>query len=176
MKKLTLLLISILFISTVFAQPRRQHNTRGQKRTLGAISMRNNMLKPAQRSEKMEMMMAFRLTEELDLTPEQADQFFPRMKVHRENMDKIDASIKVIVKDANSKTKSDYLLSDKEFKSFFNKITDLELEKVKERTRFITELDGTLDNNQLFKLSMFKHKFTRDMKEVIRKKRRVRAN
>ena len=38
--------------------------------------------------------MSMKMTEELKLTPEQGDEFFTRMKAHRDNMDNIDAKMK----------------------------------------------------------------------------------
>ena len=126
----------------------------------------------AQRGEKMEMMMAMKLTEELNLTPEQGDKFFPRLKEHREKMNKIDVKMKSMVKVMRGTLKDDKILSDKEFKSFFDEVNKLENKKLEERTRFLTELDGTLDNNQRIKMTMFKHKFADDMQVQLREKRK----
>ena len=42
-----------------------------------------------ERSERMESMMVWRLTEDLDLSPKQAEKFFPRFRKHRGEMDDI---------------------------------------------------------------------------------------
>ena len=71
----------------------------------------------------------------------------------------------------NGKIEDDKILSDKEFNSFLDDINELEHKRVDERSIFMTELDGTLDNNQRYKLAMFKHKFANDMQMRLKKKR-----
>ena len=41
------------------------------------------------RSEKRESMVIWRLTEDLDLSSQQAEKFFPRFREHREKLEKI---------------------------------------------------------------------------------------
>ena len=53
--------------------------------------------------------------------------------------------------------------------------TDLERQKIDEKTRFMNGLNGILDNTQRVKLTMFKTKFAKDMQEQIRIKRKMMA-
>ena len=177
MKKITLLLISIVFISAVFAQPRKGGNRNRRPQSVRMTPKHRAQLpmdgiRKGEHSGKMEMMMAMKLTEELNLTPEQGEKFFPRMKAHRDKMDKIDVKMRSMAKEMRGRLKDDNILSDKEFNSFFDEVTKIENKKVEERTRFLTELDGTLDNNQRLKLAMFKHKFADDMQVQLREKRK----
>jgi len=177
MKKTTIVLISIVFISAVFAQPRKSGNRARRPQSVRMMPKHRAQLPmggnhKGQRGEKMEMMMAMKLTEELNLTPGQGDKFFPRMKEHREKMNKIDVKMKSMVKEMRGTLKDDKILSDKEFQSFFDDVNKLENKKLEERTRFLTELGGTLDNNQRIKMAMFKHKFTDDMQVQLREKRK----
>jgi GMP synthase PP-ATPase subunit len=55
----------------------------------------------------------------------------------------------------------------------FEKVTDLERQKIDEKTRFMSELNGILDNTQRVKLTMFKTKFAKEMQEQIRAKRKA---
>jgi hypothetical protein len=119
--------------------------------------------------------MAWRLTEELELSPEQADKFFPRMKAHRDNMESIETEIRATVKNVRRKIEDGKDVSDSEFNKMFGKVTALEKQKVDEKTRFITELNGILDNTQRVKLAMFKTKFAKEMQEQIRMKRKTRS-
>lgn len=176
MKKITILLISIVFISAVFAQPRKSGNRTRKPQSVRMMPKHRAQLPvdgihKGQRGEKMEMMMAMKLTEELNLTPEQGDKFFPRMKEHREKMNKIDAKMKSMVKEMRGTLKDEKIFSDKEFKSFFEEVNKLENKKLEERTRFLTDLDGTLDNYQRIKMVIFKHKFADDMQVQLREKR-----
>ena len=50
------------------------------------------------RSEKMEMMMVWKLTEELALTPEQAEKFFPRFRQHRDELDEVKKMERALVR------------------------------------------------------------------------------
>ena len=125
--------------------------------------------------ERMEMIMVWKLTEDLKLTPEQADKFFPRMRAHRENLENIDTELKEAAKDIRRKVEDDKEISDSEFNKMFERTIDLERQKIDEKTRFMSELNGILDNIQRVKLTMFKHKFARDMQEQIRAKRKAMA-
>lgn len=176
MKKTALLIISLIFISTIFAQPRGHHKPRMMNKSFCAIGMRNQGPQGfGQHSDRMEMMMTWKLTEELELTPEQADKFFPRMKAHRDNIEKINAKILETVKDIRRKVEDDKEISDSEFNKMFSKVIVLEKQKVDERVRFMTELNGILDNTQRVKLSLFKHKFAREMQDEIRMRRKSRS-
>ncbi len=176
MKKLTVFLISIMFVSVVVAQPLKSGH-RARKPRVERIMPKHRAQLPmvgnhkGQRGEKMEMMMAMKLTEELSLTPEQGDKFFPRMKEHREKMNKIDGNVKSLVKKMNGKIEGDKKISDKELNSFFDGINKLEQKRFEEKDRFMKDLDGTLDNNQRFKLAMFKHKFVDDMQVKLKAKK-----
>ena len=178
MKKSIIVILAIVMISSLMAQPRANRMPRNH-RSMGVIGMKHNMTPPGpqgfgQPSERMEMMMTWKLTEELDLTPEQADKFFPRMKVYRENMKNIDNEIRNAVKDIQKKIKDKKEISDSEFNSTFKKMTELEIQKIDEKNRFMTEMNGILDNTQRVKLTMFKNKFARDMQEQIRAKRKTK--
>ncbi len=179
MKKTIIVILATVMISSLMAQPRVNCTPRNHK-PMGVIGMKHNMAPPGpqgfgQPSERMEMMMTWKLTEELDLTPEQADKFFPRMKVHRENLESIDVELKDSAKEIRRKVEDGKEISDSEFNKMFEKATDLERQKIDEKTRFMSELSGILDNTQRVKLTMFKNKFARDMQEQIRAKRKAMA-
>ena len=179
MKKTIIVILATVMISSLIAQPRANRMPRNHK-PMGVVGMKDNMAHPGpqgfgQPSERMEMMMTWKLTEELDLTPEQADKFFPRMKVHRENLENIDAELKEAAKDIRRKIEDGKDISDNEFNKMFEMATDLERQKIDERTRFMSELNGILDNTQRVKLTMFKNKFAKDMQEQIRIKRKSMA-
>ena len=105
----------------------------------------------------------------------QADKFFPRMKVHRENMEKIDIELRDAAKDILRKIEDGKEISDSELNKMLENATDLERQKIDEKTRFMNGLNGILDNTQRVKLTMFKTKFAKDMQEQIRIKRKMMA-
>jgi len=179
MKKTIIVILATVMISSLIAQPRANRLPR-TNRPMGVVGMKHNMAHPGpqgfgQPSERMEMMMTWKLTEELELTPEQADKFFPRMKVHREEMEKIDNQIREITMDIRDDVRDEKEISDNDFNEMFEKITELEKQKIDEKTRFISELNGILDNTQRVKLTMFKNKFAKEMQEQIRIKRKSMA-
>jgi len=179
MKKTIIVILATVMISSLIAQPRANRLLR-TNRPMGVVGMKHNMAHPGpqgfgQPSERMEMMMTWKLTEELELTPEQADKFFPRMKVHREEMEKIDNQIREITMDIRDDVRDEKEISDNDFNEMFEKITELEKQKIDEKTRFISELNGILDNTQRVKLTMFKNKFAKEMQEQIRIKRKSMA-
>ena len=101
MKKTTLVIIALLFVSSVAAQrPMNQPSGRRpmQRGVVGRVNAMPANKAPMQQ-ERMEMIMVWKLTEDLKLTPEQADKFFPRMHAHRENTAAIDKDIRKTVKE-----------------------------------------------------------------------------
>ena len=176
MKKTIIVILATVMISSLMAQPRAHQKLRMPHKSFGAIGMAHPGPQGfGQPSERMEMMMTWKLTEELELTPEQADKFFPRMKVHRDNMEKIDDEIRNVVKDLREKVKDEKDISDSEFSTTIQKVSTLEKQKIDEKNRFMTEMKGVLENSQRAKLAMFKDRFVKDMQEQIRMKRKTMA-
>ena len=65
------------------------------------------------RSDKMEMMMIWKLTDELDLTPEQAEKFFPRFRKHRNELDEVKKMERALAGEMRQKMGEDEDLSEK---------------------------------------------------------------
>ena len=173
MKKTTVLIITLLLVSNIAAQRPMDRNSRppmniGTIGMIGAIPVNANPMQ----QKRMEMMMVWKLTEDLKLTPEQADKFFPRMRAHRENMAIIDKDIRETVKDIRKKVDRGDNISDKEFDVVYGKVTELEMEKINEKIRFMDEMKGILNNAQRVKLAIFKERFTREIQERIKNQRR----
>ncbi len=179
MKKTIIVILATVMISSLMAQPRTNRTPRNHK-PMYVVGMKHNMTHPGpqgfgQPSERMEMMMTWKLTEELELTPEQADKFFPRMKAHRENMETIDHQIREVTVDIRDKVRDGKEISNNDFNNMFEQITEFEKQKIDEKKRFINGLNGILDNTQRVKLTMFKDRFAKDMQEQIRAKRKTMA-
>lgn len=168
MKKTTVLVMALLFISSIAAQ-RPMH--RGM---MGMVNPTPAMNAPMQQ-ERMEMMIIWKLTEDLKLTPEQADKFFPRMRAHRENLTMIDKDIRETMKDIRQKVVRGDNISNKEFDAVFGKVTALGMEKIDEKVRFMDEMEGILNNAQRVKLAIFKERFTKEIQDRIKQQRRQRS-
>ena len=77
------------------------------------------------RRERMETMMVWRLTEELDLKPKQAEKFFPRFREHRKNLSEIQKEQREIGKRLRQKNGEEEKISKSEVTSAVKKITVL---------------------------------------------------
>ena len=77
-----------------------------------------------ERRQRMESMMIWRLTEELDLKTEQAEKFFPRFREHRKILDEIRDQEREIGKTLRGKLK-DESLNKSEVTTAVKKITSL---------------------------------------------------
>ena len=69
------------------------------------------------RSNKMEIMMVWKLTDELDLTPEQAEKFFPRFRKHRNELDEVKKMERALAGEMRKKMGEDEDLSEKDVKN-----------------------------------------------------------
>lgn len=121
-------------------------------------------------SERMEMMMTWKLTNDLDLTPEQADKFFPRFKEHREDMNKIDQDIRDITEGVRKDIDSGKEITEKEFNKVITEFCSLEKLKIEEKEKFLEEIGDILNNNQKTKLLLFKQYFMEDLQRQIKKR------
>jgi len=157
MKKTTLLLIGIILVSSVLAQPGACRDPKMMHRP-----NKMAMMDREHRGENREQMMVFRLTEHLELTAEQAEKFFPVMREHRAIMDKIDEEIFEANKVLRDKIKDEKEISDAELNNVLTKVDILRDKKSDARKKFIYSLDEVLDNTQIAKLAMAPKHFKND--------------
>jgi len=168
MKKITILLIGLFLVSSIFAQPRARRNPQNNCRPDRMMTDKGH------RGENRGQMMAFKLTERLNLSTDQAEKFFPRMKVHREIMDKIDDELFDTTEEIRDKMIDKKDISDAELKKVLSKVDGLKNKRKIERDEFISSLDNVLENNQIAMLALapMHHKNDRMMKESKRPKKR----
>ena len=83
MKKITTVVLGLILVTAVFAQPGQGRGPQGD------CQPGSRMEERGLRDENRDEMMAFMLSDRLDLTTEQADQFFPRFREHQETMEAI---------------------------------------------------------------------------------------
>ncbi len=154
MKRSIIVLIGILLVTSAFAQPGAR---RGQRENCGQNMMMNKMESQENRAE----LVAFRLTERLELTPEQADKFFPRFREYREEVKAIRDEIKEVQEDIRKKVEDGDGISDAELDAMLKKVNTLNTKKDKARWQFINSLDDILDNTQIAKFTLKPEKFDR---------------
>jgi len=157
MKLLHFILIFLL-IGLVFSQ---DDNTRG---------ILSDSLYEQGNRKSIESMMIWKLTEELELEVDQAENFFPRFRQHRVEMENLRkkqrslaGSLKLDMK--NSKlTSSEVNRIIKETSSLKRKMSDLE-------EKFLINSGDILNPVQQAKLGVFKHKMMKDLKGKMKNKR-----
>ena len=116
------------------------------------------------RSEKMEMMMVWKLTDELDLSPEQAEKFFPRLRKHRNELDEVKKMERAPAGEMRKKMGEDEDLSGKDVKNTVKKATELRKKVVDLESKFLLGMDDILSPRQLAILGMFKQKMMRNIR------------
>ena len=120
------------------------------------------------RSERRESMVIWRLTEDLDLSSEQAEKFFPRFREHREQLDEIGKDERKILMDVRFKIRDQEELSKSEMERTIKKVSALRKDRVDLETKFILGMDDILTPNQMVKLSVFKQRLMKEMQGEMR--------
>ncbi len=119
--------------------------------------------------KNMKTMNIWKLTEELELTEEQAEKFFPKFRSHQDKMEKIRKEGKESLKSIFETLKDGKDVSDKDLDAALKKFEKLEREKVDNQIAFVKSLEGTLTNTQRAKLMLVPHKMRREAKDNIKK-------
>ena len=124
------------------------------------------------RSERMEMMMVWRLTDDLELTTEQAEKFFPRFRKHREAMDEIRKKERALGKGLKKKLKKEENISVDDVKETVKKITELKKSSLDLESEFLLGMDDLLSTRQLANLGLFKHKMMKDVRSELKERKK----
>lgn len=148
MRKITTVVLGLILVTAVFAQPGQGREPKGD------CQPGSRMVEKELRGENRDEMMAFRLSDRLDLTTEQADKFFPRFREHQETMKALREEVREGNKDIIDKIKDDKEISDAELNKALKSIQSLKDKRKSEREKFIESLDDILDNNQIAKLAL----------------------
>ena len=124
------------------------------------------------RSERMEMMMVWRLTDDLELTTEQAEKFFPRFRKHREAMDEIRKKERALGKGLKKKLKKEENIAVDDVKETVKKITELKKSSLDLESEFLLGMDDLLSTRQLANLGLFKHKMMKDVRSELKERKK----
>ena len=154
MKKMLLLIIIILAPAILFAQPR---GMRGQK------------MSP--RREQIAMLRIWKMTEELELTEDQAGRFFPRLRTDDKNIEELEMERQSIFRELHKEAmKGD--MAEKDLNDKIESISAIEVIILKNRVDFIKNLDDLLSPDQRAKLMVFRHRFRDRMENMMREARK----
>ena len=137
MKKRTIVIISIIGIGSLLAQPGKPRGPGGQY------------------DERMEMMMIWKLTGHLELTEDQAEKFFPSMRAHQKQVLKIRKEEKELFTPVYKKVKKGEDISKAEANKLLNKVATYEQKRSKARIDFVKNSGDILNPTQQVKLLMF---------------------
>ena len=121
-----------------------------------------------EKKEKMEMMMAWKLTEHLKLTNEEAEKFFPRFREHRETMHALTTKEKELHTEIKEKIERGDVLSNKDLDKLLDQLSVFEEKKMNEKKSFIDGLEGYLNNVQRAKLIGFEHRFRKEVRDQLK--------
>ena len=120
------------------------------------------------RSERRESMVIWRLTEDLDLSSEQAEKFFPRFREHRANLNEYNKDERKILMDVRVKIRDGEELTKSEIEKTIKKVTELRKDRVDLEYKFILGMADVLNPKQMVKLSVFKQRLMKEMQGNMR--------
>ena len=123
------------------------------------------------RSERMESMVIWRLTDHLELSSEQAEKFFTRFREHREEIKQLDNDQREIYDATREQMDGDKKLSEADVKKTIDRVAKLRKERVELETKFILGMDDILSPDQMIKLGVFKERMMHEMREEMRDKK-----
>lgn len=156
--------IFILFLfSALFSQ-----NIRGHEHPDGFLNKRE---RPNILREKIENMMIWRLTEHLELKPEQADKFFPKLRDHRNSIEEIKTKEREIEEKISIGLEKSTTFSMSEITKTIEVYFSLQKSRIELEEKFTLSMEGLLSPNQIAVLGLFKHRMMKDMKDEYKKHR-----
>ena len=124
-----------------------------------------------ERTKRVENMVIWRFSEDLNLTTQQAEKFFPRFRDHRKELDKIKDEERKVYEGILEKSGMDDKVTSSDAKSIISTISKLQIKRIDLQSNFITEMDGILDPRQMVKLAAFKHRLASDMRSEMQGKK-----
>ena len=152
MNKIVIIIMSFSFI---LCQPGKGHGPGGQYQN------------------RMETMMVWKLTDYLNLSEQQAEKLFPRMRRHRVRMGDLHAEEKDLFDSYLSKIKKEENISQSDVNTMLKKMENLDQKKSTNRIDFIRSTKDILDPEQQIMFMSFepymKQEAQKGMKERYRK-------
>jgi len=159
MKKLILFSILIIVPASLYAQ-----------RPGGQFERMN---KP--RREQIEMLRIWKMTEELDLSEQQAEKFFPKLRREDKENEKLVVKRGKIFRELHDKVKTGEMNANELDKAIDN-LTEIQINIIRKNAKFIRDMEGVLSIDQQAKLIIFRHRFRERMVDMIRDVQRNRMN
>ena len=114
-------------------------------------------------SEKMENMIVWRLTDDLDLTTDQAEKFFPKFRVHRKSLEEVGKQEREMIANIDREK-----LNKKDVKNTIEEISKLRQKRIELESEFVLGLDDILAPDQMMRLGIFKQRMMMEMRGEMR--------
>ena len=152
MRQLLVTLILALPLMTVSAQPDHKSGDSQSRKAMGV----------------------WKMTEELELTENQAEKFFPKFRTHQDAVDKLREEQRKSLKSIHESLKDGKDVSDKDLADAIKAFEKIETSKISTRVDFIESLEGVLTTSQRAKLMLAPDKMRREAKENIKKHKKSR--
>ena len=125
-------------------------------------------------SQSSKAMGIWKMTEELELTENQAEKFFPKFRAHQDAVDKLRREQRMSLKSIHESLKDGKDVSDKDLAAAIKAFEKIETSKISTRVDFIESLEGVLTTSQRAKLMLAPDKMRREAKENIKKHKKSR--
>lgn len=121
--------------------------------------------------DKIKTMKIWKLTEEVGLSPEQSEKFFPVYNKHQKALEELDAKREDLVKRLERMTNAADV-PDKDITETIRQLDEMPGKIFEERSRFMKEIGPILPIRQQAKLMVFEERFRQRLQEFIRDIRR----
>lgn len=114
----------------------------------------------AERRAKMETLRIYKMTEFLELTPEQSVKFFPKLKQYEDTIRKKQHKQMELIREIDQNTQNtDSTYSETDVKKYLRILAQIEKEIIAEKEIFIGELGSILTPYQQLKYLIFENRF-----------------
>jgi Spy/CpxP family protein refolding chaperone len=114
----------------------------------------------ATRREQMETLRIYKMTEFLELTPDQSARFFPMLKTFEEKVRRMQREQMQLMQEINQKTKSSSAaVSEVDVQKYLKNIAQVERDIIGEKEKFIGSLKSVLTPYQQLRYMIFENRF-----------------
>jgi len=121
-----------------------------------------------QRREQIEALRIYKMTEFLDLTEEQAQAFFPKLKIFEDHLRAKQRKQMELVREINQKLKStDFKPAETDVRRYAKQLADLEREIIQEKEKFISDCGPQLTSQQQLKFIVFENRFRQRLLQTL---------
>lgn len=123
---------------------------------------------------QMEGLMIYHMTEYLELTTEQAELFFPRMRNHQENMKTLFDNIRKLSEKTNQCCQ-ERQITEEELDNIISELRIIESSIREEKERYLDDLKPVLSPSQRAKLIFFEDEFRKELRLKLKQQQNTKG-